>query len=171
MGPVLFSALVHLPAFCRQGLLYVTLYVMIQFLLRRMDLKDIITGVVNQLCFFSYLINSFQFNTQLLSLYSVRERYQGLSRTIRERRKKGRGRETEGDNMKDRYLVFAYHSGDYIRGMRRERQSIWFINKPIMCTMLFSRKVKLRTQKTRFIYTFRYIRHNINSIIIRGIHS
>lgn len=60
MGPVLFSALVHLPTFCRQGLLYVILYVMIQFLLRRMDLKDIITGVVNQLRFFSYLINSFQ---------------------------------------------------------------------------------------------------------------
>lgn len=170
MGPVLFSALVHLPAFCRPGLLYVILYVMIQFLLRRMDLRDIILEQLTNSAF-SYLINSFQFNTQLLSLYSVRERYQGLSRTIRERRKKGRGKETEEDNMKDRYLVFASHSGDYIRRMRRERQSIWFINKPIMYTMLFSRKVKLRTQKTRFIYTFRYIRHNINSIIIRGIHS
>lgn len=170
MGPVLFSALVHLPAFCRPGLLYVILYVMIQFLLRRMDLKDIILEQLTNSAF-SYLINSFQFNTQLLSLYSVRERYQGLSRTIRERRKKGRGKETEEDNMKDRYLVLAYHSGDYIRRMRRERQSIQFINKPIMYTMLFSRKVKLRTQKTRFIYTFRYIRHNINSIIIRGIHS
>lgn len=48
---------------------------------------------------------------------------------MRGERKGEAERQTDRHNMKDRYLVFAYLSGDYIWGMRRERQSIWFINK------------------------------------------
>lgn len=46
-------------------------------------------------------------------------------------------RQIEKDNMKDEYLVFAYHSGDYIWGMQREKQSIWFINNDSFARCLF----------------------------------
>lgn len=55
------------------------------------------------------------------------------------RGEKVRERQTDRDrdNMKDRYLVFAYHSGDYIWQMGREKQSIWFINNDSLVHCLF----------------------------------
>lgn len=76
-------------------------------------------------------------------MYYARGKGLGLSRTIRQRRKKGRERGIEGDR-EDRYLVFAALSRDYHK--REEKGRVLWFTTDLTCTVLFSRKVTKATE-------------------------
>lgn len=76
------------------------------------------------------------------------------------------------ENKRERGENFgiAYHSGDHTWGMGKERHGIPFINNDLLHTA-FVQKDKIKKVKKQLYIYFRHIRHNINAIIIRNIHS